>query len=337
MSINQSTKKKHSKAIVLFVFPLILLIQCKRDKLDIPDTGRKLVINGLITTDSLLNLRISKSYYYNSELPFFMDSDNLNNVKVLFYSKSSLIDSLVPKYHPNNRYFFYQSNYWSKKVFPQAGKDYQIVVKAPGYPDATANIIVPNLVKIENLDTTRIIVARDPYYPGLSNVRFKCMVTFTDPLNELNYYLIRVSKITYREWWIEKSDMSINTQDPLVEEKLSNYDNVYSIAFSDKVFNGEKCSLQFIIDANEIGMPFWENSGSMDGKPIAFYKTVVYFKLYSISKEFFRYIETLNLYNKNFGNPLTDPVAVYSNINNGYGIFGAAAVSCDSLVFLPSK
>jgi hypothetical protein len=163
------------------------------------------------------------------------------------------------------------------------------------------------------------------------------MVTFTDPPNELNYYLIKVSKITYREWWIEKSDIRINTQDPLVEEKLSDFNGVYAIAFSDKVINGEKCSLQFIIDANEIGMPFVENSGSSSGVPIAFYKTVVYFKLHSISKEFFRYIETLNLYNKNFGNPLTDPVAVYSNINNGYGIFGAASVSCDSLVFLPLK
>jgi len=335
MIIYQFTKREQSKIIVLCVFSLILTSQCKRDKLDIPDTGRKIVINGLITTDSLLNVRISKSYYYNSDLPFFIDSDNINNVKVLFYSENGLIDSLVPKYHPNDRYFFYQSNYWSKKVFPQAGKEYQIVVKAPGYPNATANIVVPNLVKIENLDTSRFIVPPDPYYPYLSNVRFKCMVTFTDPPNDLNYYLIRVSKITYREWWIERSDIRIDTQDPLVEQKLSNYDDVYTIAFSDKVVNGEKYSLQFIIDADEIGMPFWENSGSFDGKPIAFYKTVVYFKLYSISKEFYRYIETLNLYNKNYGNPLTDPVAVYSNINNGYGIFGAASVSCDSLVFLP--
>jgi len=171
----------------------------------------------------------------------------------------------------------------------------------------------------------------------MSNVRFKCQISFSDPAYETNYYLISVSKITWREWWTEKLDIRITSQDPLIEEKLARFNDVYGIVFSDKVINGEKCSLQFIIDANEIGMPIVENAWQSGGEPIAFYKTVVYFKLYSISEEYFWYIKTLNLYNKNFGNPLTEPVMIHSNIKDGYGIFTAAAVSSDSLVFLPLK
>ena len=335
---DQSTLKGQMKKIAFCCFSLFLISACQRDKIDIQDTGRKIVINGLITSDSLLNVRLSKSFYYNSNQAY-VGSDSLNNARVFFYSNNTCIDSLhlVSDYRPTDMDFFYHSNYWSDRTLPLPGKEYKIVVKAPGYPDATASITVPNLVKLEKLDTSRILVAPDPNFPDLSNIRFKCQISFSDPSYETNYYLISVSKISWREWWTEKLDIRITSQDPLIEEKLARFNDVYGIVFSDKVFNGEKCSLQFIIDANEIGMPFVENTWQSGGKPIAFYKTVVYFKLYSISEEYFWYIKTLNLYNKNFGNPLTEPVMIYSNIKDGYGIFTAAAVSSDSLVFLPSK
>jgi len=322
------------KIVFVCSFFLILLNACQRDKIDIPDTGRKIVINGLVTTDSLLNVNISKSFYYNKMAMVYFDS--LNNAKVFFYSNNSCIDSLhLVSVNPflADINFFYPSNYWSKRILPIPGKEYKIVVKAPGYPDASASITVPNLVKIEKLDTSRFIVAPDPNYPDMSNVRFKCQINFSDPAYETNYYLIRVSKFSIYEWWTETSDIRITSQDPIVEEKLARYNEIFAIAFSDKVINGKKSNIQFIVDANSIGMPFLDNSPTMDGNPIPIYKTVVYFSLYSISEEYFWYIQTLNLYNKNFGNPLTEPVIIYSNIKDGYGIFAAAAVSSDSLVF----
>ena len=322
------------RSVSIFLF-LILLNACQKDKINIPDTGRKVVINGLITTDSLLNVRISKSFYYNDNA--FAIYDSLNNAKVFFYSNNLCIDSLhfIPfYYYPSDYYFFYSSNYWSDKTLPLPGKEYRILVKAPGYPDANACTTVPNLVKIESLDTTRFLVAPNPNYPEMSNVRFKCQINFSDPGNETNYYLIRVSRFSRHEWWTENIDIRVASTDPIVEQKLALVgDEVYAIAFTDKVINGEKCGLQFIIDANEIGLPFVDNRGTMDGVPIPLYKTVVYFSLYSITEEYFWYIKTLNLYNKNYGNPLTEPVLIYSNIKNGYGIFAAAAVSSDSLVF----
>jgi hypothetical protein len=326
------------KKFALYYFPLILLNSCQRDIIDIPDTGRKIVINGLITTDSLLNVRISKSFYYNN-YKAEVGMDTLNNARVLFYSNNSYADSLhlASNYYPFDWYFFYSSNYWSNRTRPITGKEYKIIVQAPGYPDASASITVPNLVKIEKLDTSRFIVAPDPNYPDMSNVRFKCQISFSDPADETNYYLIRVSKFSIYEWWTETSDIRITTQDPIVEEKLARYNEIFAIAFSDKVINGKKSNSQFIVDANSIGMPFLDNSATVDGNPIPIYKTVVYFSLYSISEEYFWYIQTLNLYNKNFGNPLTEPVIIYSNIKDGYGIFAAAAVSSDSLVFNFSK
>jgi len=167
------------KKFAFYCFSLILLSACQRDKIDIPDTGRKIVINGLITTDSLLNVRISKSFYYNSDQAF-VEFDSLNNARVTFYSNNTYIDSLhlVSDYRPRDMDFFYHSNYWSNRTIPLPGKEYKIAVKAPGYPEASASITVPNLVKIEKLDTSRILVPPNPNYPDMSNVRFKCQISF---------------------------------------------------------------------------------------------------------------------------------------------------------------
>src|ERR1035437_6128237 len=120
------------KYFVLLFMLLIELTACQNDKLDIPDTGRKIVINGLITTDSLLNLKLSKSAYYN-DMP--IDYFDLDNAKAYFYEDNILIDSLHPVEHwPLWEIVFYQSNYRSRNVFPKSGKKYNIKVMAPGYP-----------------------------------------------------------------------------------------------------------------------------------------------------------------------------------------------------------
>ena len=38
-------------------FIVLLLASCQNEEIKVPDTGRKIVINGIITTDSLINLK----------------------------------------------------------------------------------------------------------------------------------------------------------------------------------------------------------------------------------------------------------------------------------------
>jgi hypothetical protein len=324
--------KDKMKYFVLFFLFLIQLTACKKDKLDIPDTGRKLVINGLITTDSLLNIRLDKSAYYN-EIAYVQMSE-LDNAKVLFYLNSICIDSFhfVHNYLYSDLDFFYPSNYWSRSILPLPGEKYTVMAKVPGFPNATASTTVPEMVRIERLDTTRILVARNPYYPDMSNVVMSCNINFTDPGNETNYYMISVTKGP--QLGFNAPFIRLDVQDPIVEEKMSNVNGVYAIAFSDKAINGEKYSVKISIDANEIGMPFRDDRPRTDGIPdTTYHKKVVYFRLYSITQDYYKYIQTLNMYKKNYGNPLTEPVMIYSNITGGYGIFAAAAVSSDSIVF----
>ena len=92
MLIKQKYQKEY---FVLFGCLLILLTACQDYKLDIPDTGRKITINGLITTDRLLNVRISKSAYLTYENSYEEDSlYSIDNAQVVIYQDNNVIDSL---------------------------------------------------------------------------------------------------------------------------------------------------------------------------------------------------------------------------------------------------
>jgi len=62
--------------------------------MNIPDSGRNIVINGLITTDTLLNVRLSKSAYVTDLNASLCTLDILNDANVYFYQNSIIIDSL---------------------------------------------------------------------------------------------------------------------------------------------------------------------------------------------------------------------------------------------------
>ena len=309
----QFSALKNPIYFLLFAISLLLQTACQPEQINLPDTGRKIVLNGLINSDSLIRVYVGKSIYIS-------DSDglvvqNLDNAKVYIYQNGLLIDSLQHDFKVINWGLFYPpGNYYSKKVKPLPGKEYRIVAKVPGLPDVSATAILPNPVKIEKVDAAAIRLA--PY----NQDALKCNIKFADPLNETNYYLVDV--------FYKDGDQIISERftckDPVVEEYLSDGSiaggNLAGVVFSDKVINGKTYSLNLTI---------WRNPTRSGDGP----RRVLYFHLYSISENYYKYIRMLNLYNAKHGKPLSEPVQVFSNITGGYGIFAGAAVSCDSLVF----
>ena len=319
------------KQFVLFSIFLILFTTCQKENFNIPDTGRKIVINGLITTDNFLNTRISKSAYITDKSrPSYESLLSVNDAEVFSFRNSICIDSLYYNSLWKGYYdFMYKlSNYWSRSVFPLPGEEYEIVVKVPGLPDATAVTKIPELIRIENVDTSHIHIREDIWAP--SNVRIICNIEFTDPGSEKNYYLFTILKRNPYYDFSFFGTIAFDSKDPVVEEKLTG--SVYpleGIVFSDKLINGQKYSLTVTVDGNTIGRPFYDDTPE-DADD---HKKTIIFRLFSVTEEYYRYIKARNLCKENYGNPLAEPVLMPSNITGGYGIFSGAAVSSDSIVF----
>jgi hypothetical protein len=314
--------------LLLLVFILAFFISCQKDNQLIPDTGRKLVINGLITTDERFGVNITQSMYI-TDTSKWLGTDIVTNLQASIYENSVYVDSLQYNgYHSDYMNMFQMPvNFETLKYRPSACKEYKILVKASGYSDAYATTKIPNLVKIERIDTSRIIL-EGPLDWWESKVWLQCNIEFTDPAGTKNFYLLYIYNTTNNQ---ATSPMAFTCNDPVVEEHLEHGTIPFGIAFSDKSINGKRYKLPIILKGNDIGGPFQDN-GSGNPFPQA-NKTSIYFRLYSITEEYFKYIQTLNLFLKNYTDPLAEPTQVYSNINGGYGIFAGAAVSSDSIIF----
>ena len=308
--------------LIFFYISIFIVISCSETYNDIPDSGRKIVINGLVTTDSLINVHISRSsYIVNSKGENYDLFVNLDSADVQFYEENTLIDSLyqIPLYSFDIHSVFNQGNYRSKSVFPKPGKQYKIIVKAPNLPVASSSVIIPTVVNILRVDTVGVILPIGSYFE--INKGILCKIEFNDPSDETNYYLLDIRNEINKDFHSTENNIEFSCNDPIVEENLYSGDMNVGIAFSDRLINGQKCVINALIKRESIQIL---TSGS---------KQTVCFRLYSITKDFFNYIHNLNLYSKNFGNPFDDPVQVYSNIKGGYGMFSGAAVSSDSIVF----
>ncbi|HOW39169.1 MAG TPA: DUF4249 family protein, partial [Bacteroidales bacterium] len=291
---------KKSLIIISFLF---LITACVKDTLNITDSGRRITINGLITSDSCFSVKISKSALLND----ISESTNntlysIDNAKVLVYMNDNYVDSLSYIFLGSGSpfegpYISRMGNYSSGNMIPIPGNKYKIVVKAPGLPDATAAVTIPNLVKIERVDTFRTIVPLqypDPYIT--TNVQLTCNVIFTDPGNEINYYMLNIYYV--HEAWGYRHCFILNffCNDPIPEEKFARWgtfgnDELQAVAFSDKIISGKKCSFPVTIELRDLGFPFYPVPDGTDT-----HKKNVYFRLYSISEEYYKYLQTLNKY-----------------------------------------
>jgi hypothetical protein len=338
------TEIKQMKNIVLFSLALIIFTNCQKEKMNIPDTGRKIVLNGFITTDTLFNLLMGESAYLTDlSTPSYMSLTDLDSLKVRVYDNNKIIDSLSHNAYSDLSVYDYwkmftPGNYWSRKVRPVPGRSYKVVASKYGLPDAYAVTSIPALVSIMKIDTLHINVTPGTFYDTNVGMQFK--IEFSDPANETNYYLFKMYINTY---WDPESEYNVNynsevvnfiSEDPIIEEKMKNGNGLEAIAFSDKVINGQKHALNVIVNSIIVDNPdvvqTWSQTGNIS---YASPRKTVYFKFYSITEEYFKYIQTLQVYGKKYGNPLADPVLVPSNVSGGYGMFTGAAVSTDSIVF----
>ena len=197
---------------------------------------------------------------------------------------------------------FIPGNYRSRKIFPQIGCDYLVSVNVPGFSEAKASVTIPEKVEIEHIDTIGIVLPAGKFISD--NKGTMCKIQFTDPINTANYYLLNICKAPSVNPFY--NDIDFTSEDPIIEETLNSGRSHEGIAFSDKLINGQKHSLSIILKDESI-------ASVQSGDEFS-----IYFRLYSITEEYFRYIQTLNLYSKNFGNPLAEPVMVFTNVTGGF-------------------
>lgn len=279
---------------------MVLLISCETVvDIDLPDNSDKIVVNAVINPDSLILVEVvstisavSTNYEYNP----------IDNATVQIYRDNELIEIL-----PHRKVGFYESA--SHKAVP--GATYRIEVESPGYQGVSAVMTMPNILNsglTVQLDTTNQI----SNFEAGGEKRYDLEIEFNDPPGENYYQLIPLVTEQYEYYNSETDEIETftqisqyggfwNTDDPLIEED-QDYDN--SFVFKDVSFEGKTKKMVL--------------KGGLYNANNVYSITLV---MRNISKSFYDYQRSKSLQFWNDGDPFAEPVPVFNNIENGYGIF----------------
>jgi hypothetical protein len=293
--------------------------------INIDEGDRKIVLSGLINPDSTVVVHFSRTRQISTTGP--RDStellaDSLKPDFIRLYENDLLVGDLM---------YRWKNFYELPGFYPSPGKTYRIESSAGEMDPVMAVIQIPEKIPILDFDTAHVITENQ-----VKAVRIH--FSFQDPAGQENYYALQVSGLQryydhLHETFLDDSlyaysyptNFLFRTDGGLFDElieanKVYYMNNIFAhpVVFTDEYFSGRKI---------EITLTYPENMYTrMD------IKVLFRVDLMHIDKSFYQYAVSETKHREARGNPFTELVPVYTNIQNGYGLFSAYNV--DSREFL---
>jgi hypothetical protein len=292
------------KPIYFLLFLMhFLLMNCGSVEIneDIPDTSGKICINGTFTQDSAWTIYVTKGKHILDNNPI----RQLADADVVILEDNKILTTLHSfGYSTINQNIGGYTSYKETTLVPKPGKTYQLKASYPGLPDVTTSCFLPMPVPIHNVELT--------HSSELSKAPID--IYFYDPPNEENFYsmecILTMESKNYNTGESPKYVVreKLYTSNPLyyLEEDFDiiNSTSAKPIFFSDKQFDGQLIKIASIINASE-------RTNVIKAEVI----------LNTLSKEFYLYKTTKARQAFAENDPFAQPVQVYNNVQNGFGIF----------------
>lgn len=274
------------------VFPLALfaLIACEKEiDFEIPDPGKKVVIETKIEAGEAIEMFLSESVYSLSA----EDPSSRDDFEAFLYSDepgSPFQFTVEPFSSWNEPRFVYRLNH---NLI--AGQNYQIVVRSNDLPEASVNERIPSLVEIDQVQ-----------YDSITK---EFNITFKDNAATKDYYRITVTELSPGEPTLIYSSIDLGLEffgfsDFFGEDELDGRQYGAESFLPDVSFNGQNRSVKVRIE-QPANVPF------------------VQINLHHISESYYRHELTKNAYQSG-GDLFSEPVQIFSNVNNGYGIMATS-------------
>jgi hypothetical protein len=305
------------KAVLFLLLTITLFTSCEERftqvvDLEIPPHDPRLVTYSIIdaSQDSIF-VEVSKS------LDITEDADPVITDALIRFSKNEtlitddfeLIKRFVDLDWSTNQLdsiFDYKYKAKTGEVFT-AGNNYSLSISAIGLESVEAEAMVPEKVSIEEIEFTKDGII-DP--EGYKSDELK--LTFSDPGEEENYYLVAVRMKDKFDEELYENDVYISAFDPRINQSSWGtpiIKNINSYAYFDdkEGINGNKNTLRF-------SMNLYFDPDNPDIK--------ISVKLFTLSKDLYNFCHALNQYSNSEGVFFAEPVTIPSNFENGFGVFG---------------
>ena len=317
--------------VSILVVMLAMLYGCNREiDFDFPDAEPAIVVNSIITPESPISVSVS------AVMPIAPDSYNVVNdtdeygtihsqhvpkpkyciedASVLIYEDGVLLCSLE----------YTEDGYYVSDKYPKVGSTYTLIVNAPGYKECKATTTLYSMPVLGNMSFLDTVSVDQEGFP-LSKLSF----TIKDNDPNHNFYEVSCRAVSDKydveyEWIYFNS--SRNTDKVLTQsESLPFNDRV--LLFTDEYFSNSSYNLDVIYRYN----PY-----------VAMAKYDLEITIKTISESYYEYLrsrmmqayqeESLFEYLANYESLSATPVDIYSNIENGYGVFASYSTMTDTIM-----
>jgi len=321
------------KKIIFLIVIAISFISCVEIlDISVDEEDKQLVLNSIISPDSLIKVNISKSIGATEGDAYL---EFIYGAAVKLYEDGNFIEDLKQD----------TFGYYTSTKMPEVGKEYTITAEKDNFPLVTGKTTtIPKiLLKEISMDvsidsTTETWCDGNGYCFDTTLLYFSdqgtLYLSFDDPADENNYYYLLLSTMIPIYVWDDFGNQYIkgyyespiwysleNSIDEFTYFSLDN--NKWGYAFSDNLFDGSTKNIKTTIYMWDL-FQYTETGTSI---------SPLYVHLYSINKDLYNYIISYENYSSSNNNPFSEPVNIYTNIINGFGLFSSFSSCTDSLVF----
>jgi len=298
----------HVKSILILLTIGLFLPSCQKDlSTNQGSFESSLVVNSQFSPDGLWCISVSNT-------KDILDSksviENIDDATIILEDRSLNID--IPVVNEGN------GQYKSKGFLPEEGHQYEIFVQKDGYKTARAFTYVPSNASV-------IISKKEEDNSFNEKLVYKLSIEIEDDPNQQNYYVWELVSGDDNAGLVYHGEELEELQNYLKENLPKNQpkSGISTALSSDGIFIGESYSEDFFIVPNE-EVTDGTSSGSGTGGSGSTDKKL-YLKVKSVSQDLYRYHESLKSHKNsaNLNTSISTPLEIFSNIENGYGIFGS--------------
>lgn len=331
-------KTKHISYILALGLSL-LLFSCENIiEFSGETTKPLLVVNSIISPDSLIRVHVSKSKFFleNTEATGY---EYVNDATVNVWVNDVKTEKLTS----------IGNGFYLASFKPKPGDKIKITAENSEFSEVTTSTEVITPTQILAVDTTNHIIKElpmvgytsingGPAVPDTSGTTiFETLdvtVKFRDPAEISNYYKLNVRMLDYFDndstaldfVWIITNDMVFGNNTNALPIETSAYSDYYNnYEFSDEIFNGKlydlKCTCGTTRHNFKEGYGYSTNKNSKT--PI---KQELIIELQSLSESYFKYIHSRSASSSTV-EFFSEPVQIYSNVKGGIGILGSYSSS----------
>jgi hypothetical protein len=308
-------------------FSLVLFFACvdiQRIEINHPEPEKALVIKSLIqpyTGPYNLPDEVSAELATLRSINDSYDTDTIKDADIFLKQGNSIIDTLV---------FDTIQNKYTSQLNISTLTDYCLEVYYDDFPPLHAIESIPQFVKPDSVIINPLARVDD-----LGGALGEVTVYFSDPPDVQNFYEVQIAT--------GRTNTYIFSEDPVITNEFYYPKNIKlhafnpkRLLFSDHSLNSKQKKLTFSFYQG--GASSWNNEGSSSKKINAGYVSV-YFR--SVSPGYYNYFASYLDYKFNMSSDIIfgsrEPVNIISNIENGYGFFGAYQESLTEVYFYEIK